>query len=140
MIKEIKELSGGAQIKVLSDRAREKETDETPLAIMGTLTQKKQAANVIAERIVILERDFKVFRICELFYHRGNLRIKVVLIAKEMTAIFLTSLLLFIALANLLTPLHTMSKTSNTKDAIINRIKISQHLNNFSNLNLRAEV
>ncbi len=59
MIKEIKAQSGGAKIKILSDKQKEKEMHETVLSIGGTLEAKIQAASIITERIEIFQHDIK---------------------------------------------------------------------------------
>ena len=59
MIKEITAQSGGAVIKILTDKEKEKEMSETVVSIGGTLTTKIQAAAIIARRITEFKQDAK---------------------------------------------------------------------------------
>jgi hypothetical protein len=59
MIKELTANSGGAQIKVLSDREKEKVMHEIPVSISGNLSVKLKAAILIAERIEMFKQNAK---------------------------------------------------------------------------------
>ena len=60
MIKEITGLSGGAQIKVLTDKEKERDMYETAVSINGTLQQKLEAVSIIAERVATFKYNSKV--------------------------------------------------------------------------------
>jgi hypothetical protein len=59
MIKEITNLSGGALIKILTDKEKEKEMSETVVSIAGNLAMKISAAGIIASRITEFKHDSK---------------------------------------------------------------------------------
>jgi len=51
MIREISSLSGGATIKIITDKEKERNMDETIALITGTKEMKSEAASLIAEKI-----------------------------------------------------------------------------------------
>lgn len=57
MIKEIKTQSGGAMIKILSDKEKERDLDETIASIKGTIENKVEAAILITEKIEIFKKS-----------------------------------------------------------------------------------
>lgn len=59
MIKEITAQSGGAQIKILSDKEKEKDMQEIAVSIGGALSAKIEAASIIAERIELFRHEDK---------------------------------------------------------------------------------
>ena len=59
MIKEITAQSGGAAIKILTDKEKEKEMPETVVSIGGSLNSKISAAAIIACRIAEFKHDAK---------------------------------------------------------------------------------
>lgn len=59
MIKELSSQAGGAQIKILSDREKEKDMPEIMVSIGGDSTAKQNAAVLIAERIEMFRHNAK---------------------------------------------------------------------------------
>ncbi len=51
MIREIAAQSGGAQIKVLSDKEKEREMHETAVLVSGKLEHQADAVSIIVEKI-----------------------------------------------------------------------------------------
>jgi len=60
MIKEITSQSGGAQIKILSDKEKERDMKEIAVSISGTIDAKISAALIISERIELFRHEDKV--------------------------------------------------------------------------------
>jgi hypothetical protein len=59
MIKEITNQSGGANIKILSDKENERDMKEISISIGGPLNGKIQAASIISERIECFKHEDK---------------------------------------------------------------------------------
>lgn len=60
MIKEITSLSGGAHVKIMTDREKEKNITETIVVITGKMEVKAEAAGLILERITTFRHTMKV--------------------------------------------------------------------------------
>ena len=61
MIKEISNISGGAQVKIKSNKEKEREMNETVTNISGKMEAKIKAANIIIEKIMAFKYTLKVF-------------------------------------------------------------------------------
>ena len=59
MIKELISASGGAQIKILSERDKEKDMEEIIVSIGGSYSAKLKATTLIAERIEMFKHNTK---------------------------------------------------------------------------------
>ena len=60
MIKEISNISGGAQVKIKSNKEKEREMNETVTNISGKMEAKIKAANIIIEKIMTFKYTLKV--------------------------------------------------------------------------------
>jgi len=60
MIKEISSLSGGAHVKIVTDKEKEKNVKETVVVIIGKMEAKAEAAGLILEKITTFRHSVKV--------------------------------------------------------------------------------
>lgn len=62
MIKEISSLSGGAHVKIMTDKEKERSIGETVAVIIGKVEAKAEAAGLILERITAFRYTMKVLQ------------------------------------------------------------------------------
>lgn len=60
MIKEISSLSGGAHVKIMTDKEKEKNIKETVVVIIGKMEAKAEAAGLILDKITKFRHSIKV--------------------------------------------------------------------------------